>query len=272
MNQGFRAILDRRTLLALSVGTLAAACGRKMSSGAEGQALPPSPVRRSAPTRPSPARHNQPGSGHPPTGPAREVTHGSRRGNQVALTFHTAGDPAVVDAVLAAARHANARLTMLVVGTWLEANPGFARRIVDAGHDIGNHTWSHPVLPADDSAMTREEIRRCKALLTRLTGSGGAWFRPSGTPHATPLILRAAGAAGYPVSLSYDLDPLDYTDPGSAAVTERVLAGVRPGSIISLHTLYPGTATALPAIFAGLHRRGLQPVTTRQLLGTVVAA
>jgi peptidoglycan/xylan/chitin deacetylase (PgdA/CDA1 family) len=161
---------------------------------------------------------------------------------------------------------------MLVVGNWLDSNPRYAQRILRAGHDLGNHTWSHPVLPDDDAALTRQEIRRCRNLLTRLTGSGGSWFRPSGTPHATSLILQQAGAAGYPTSLSYDVDPLDYTDPGAAAVTERVLAEVRGGSIVSLHTLYPGTAEALPAIFAGLRERGLRPVTGRALLGTRVAA
>lgn len=161
---------------------------------------------------------------------------------------------------------------MLVVGTWLQANPHYARRIIAARHDLGNHTWSHPVLPDDDSAMTHDEIVRCRDLLTRLTGSGGAWFRPSGTPRADPLILREAGLAGYPTSLSYDVDPLDYTDPGAAAVTQRVLDAVRPGSIVSLHTLYPGTAQALPAIFAGLQHRGLLPVTCRALLRSQAAA
>lgn len=198
--------------------------------------------------------------------------HGSRGRKEVALTFHTAGDPAVVDAVLRAAHESGAGLTMLVVGTWLQANPHYAKRIITAGHDLGNHTWSHPVLPADDAAMTHQEIVRCRDLLIKLTGSGGDWFRPSGTPHADPLILREAGSAGYASSLSYDVDPLDYTDPGSALVTQRVLDAARPGSIVSLHTLYPGTAEALPAIFSGLAHRGLQPVTCRTLLRPRAAA
>jgi peptidoglycan/xylan/chitin deacetylase (PgdA/CDA1 family) len=261
--------VDRRALIALSLGALAAACGRKAAGAARPRpaglpASTSSPGHRSSP--PAPRAHT------PLRGPAKEVAHGSRSSVDVALTFHTAGDPAVVDEVLAAAARANAKLTMLVVGTWLDAHPAYAHRILAAGHDIGNHTWSHPVLPDDDSAMTRQEIGRCQRLLTRLTGDGGQWFRPSGTPHATRLILHAAGAAGYPTSLSYDVDPLDYTDPGAAAVTERVLAAVRGGSIVSLHTLYPGTAQALPAIFRGLHGRGLRPVTTRQLLGKRAAA
>jgi peptidoglycan/xylan/chitin deacetylase (PgdA/CDA1 family) len=155
---------------------------------------------------------------------------------------------------------------MLVVGQWLEQNPRFAHDIVARGHDLGNHTWSHPVLADDDATQTRLEVVRCRDLITRLTGTGGRWFRPSGTPHASPLMLREAGAAGYPTSLSYNVDPLDYTDPGAAAVVSRVLAGSRPGSIVSLHTLFAGTAQALPTVISGLRARGLEPVAASQLL------
>jgi peptidoglycan/xylan/chitin deacetylase (PgdA/CDA1 family) len=155
---------------------------------------------------------------------------------------------------------------MLVVGTWLEQNPHFARRILDGGHDLGNHTWSHPVLPSDDATQTHVEIERCARLLRRLTGTRGTWFRPSGTPQATQLILREAGKSGYPVSLSYDVDPLDYTNPGATAVADRVLADVRGGSIVSLHTLYAGTADALPAIFDGLRRHGLRAVAASSMV------
>jgi peptidoglycan/xylan/chitin deacetylase (PgdA/CDA1 family) len=155
---------------------------------------------------------------------------------------------------------------MLMVGEWLAQNPHFAKEILAGGHDLGNHTWSHPVLAADDARRTSVEIVRCRDLLTRLTGNGGLWFRPSGTPHATSLMLKAAGAAGYPTSLSYDVDPLDYTDPGADAVVSRILDQVRGGSIVSLHTLYPGTAQALPRVLDGLRARGLEPVAASQLL------
>jgi peptidoglycan/xylan/chitin deacetylase (PgdA/CDA1 family) len=271
MTDPIRALLDRRKLLALSIAAVAAACGGKRAASNAGAATATTPSNGSRPAATGSARAT-PSSRPRHVGPAHEIVHGDRSSKDIALTFHTAGDPAVVDAVLRAAHQHGAGLTMLVVGTWLEANPAFAHRILAAGHDIGNHTWSHPVLLDDDATMTRDEVRRCRDLLNRLTGNGGQWFRPSGTPHADPLILKAAGAAGYPTSLSYDVDPLDYTDPGSAAVVERVLAEARGGSIISLHTLYAGTAEALPAIFRGLQQRGLRAVTARQLLGARLAA
>jgi peptidoglycan/xylan/chitin deacetylase (PgdA/CDA1 family) len=260
--------IDRRRLLvAASFAGFAAACGAaKPLARAKPAAKPastgsPVPTVRATPT-PRPSASPSPIS----RGPAHEVVHGSRASKQVALTFHVAGDPVVVHQILRDAGRAGVSLTMLVVGQWLAANRRYAKRILAGGHDLGNHTWSHPVLADDDAHLTRLEIVRCRDLLVGLTGNSGRWFRPSGTPHASPLMLRAAGAAGYPTSLSYDVDPLDYTDPGADAVVARVLAQARGGSIVSLHTLFPGTAQALPRIITGLRARGLEPVAASHML------
>src|SRR5262249_19753289 len=102
------------------------------------------------------------------------------------------------------------------------------------------------------------------------TGSGGRFFRPSGTADGVanpgPVVLEAAGGAGYPVVLGFDVDPLDYDDPGSAAVAQRTLASVRAGSVVSLHFDHQGTIDATPAILDGLVARGLTPVTASRLL------
>jgi peptidoglycan/xylan/chitin deacetylase (PgdA/CDA1 family) len=94
----------------------------------------------------------------------------------------------------------------------------------------------------------------------------GRWFRPSQTQYPTPLIEREARKAGYAACVSYDVDSLDYTDPGPDTIVSTVLGLTRPGSIISLHLGHPGTVTALPAIVRGLARRGLRPVTLTELL------
>jgi peptidoglycan/xylan/chitin deacetylase (PgdA/CDA1 family) len=194
------------------------------------------------------------------------VAHGLRSRHEVALTFHGAGDPALAQAVLGTLERRGARVTVLAVGTWLAANPQLARRIVGAGHELGNHTWTHPVLDDLSATRARVEIERCRDLLERLTGSPGGHVRQSGGQHATPLVLDLAGAAGYPVCLSYDVDSLDWTDPGPAAIRRNVAASVRPGSVVSLHLGHPGTLTALPSILADLGQRGLRPVTATTLL------
>jgi peptidoglycan/xylan/chitin deacetylase (PgdA/CDA1 family) len=109
------------------------------------------------------------------------------------------------------------------------------------------------------------EITGGRQAVTRYTRAP-QWFRPSGTPHATSEILTAAGRAGYRSSLSFDVDPADYTDPGATAVVGRVLRQVRPGSVVSLHFGHAGTVAALPRILDGLRARGLEAVTVSTLL------
>jgi peptidoglycan/xylan/chitin deacetylase (PgdA/CDA1 family) len=126
----------------------------------------------------------------------------------------------------------------------------------------------HLDIAAMDASGAYAEIAECARRLRTLTGSIGRWFRPSQTHYATPLLERGARKAGYPTCVSYDVDSLDYTDPGPDAVVGTVLGSARPGSIISLHLGHPGTVTAMPAILRGLARRRLRPVTLTELLTT----
>ena len=172
----------------------------------------------------------------------------------------------MAEALLAEAERAGARVSVLAVGTWLEQYPQIARRILGGGHDLGNHTLHHLDIAAMDAAEAYAEIAGCARRLRALTGSAGRWFRPSQTQYSTPLIEREARRAGYRTCVSYDVDSLDYTDPGPDAIVSTVLGQTRPGSIVSLHLGHPGTVTALPAVLRGLDRRRLRPVTLTDLL------
>jgi peptidoglycan/xylan/chitin deacetylase (PgdA/CDA1 family) len=195
-----------------------------------------------------------------------QVVHGPRDRSQVALTFHGQGPVSMAEALLAEAERAGAQISVLAVGTWLEQYPQIARRILGGGHDLGNHTMHHLDIAAMGAADAFAEIAGCARRLRALTGSAGRWFRPSQTQYSTPLIEREARQAGYRTCVSYDVDSLDYTDPGPDAVVSTVLGKTRPGSIVSLHLGHSGTVTALPAILRGLARRRLRPVTLTDLL------
>ncbi|MFI2620279.1 polysaccharide deacetylase family protein [Streptomyces sp. NPDC018584] len=234
----------------------------------------------------APARDRPPASGTPgpsPTGAPRpapaaapaprrfpgrpvQITHGARTRAEVALTFHGHGDPATAKALLTEAEKAGARVTVLAVGTWLDEHPGLARRVLDGGHDLGNHTLRHLDINGMSEADAYAEIAGCAGRLRRLTGSIGTWFRPSRTRTATPLVERLARRAGYPHVLSYDVDSLDHTSPGAPAITRTIAAGVRAGSVVSLHFGYADTVAALPDVLQELERRGLRAVTTTELL------
>ncbi|MBN0048922.1 polysaccharide deacetylase family protein [Streptomyces actuosus] len=261
---------DRRTALRTGTGLLTSAAFAVGCATTGAVAHPaPTPTSTSPPTRSSPSA---PGNARTAPGPRRypraaaQITHGPRTRPRVALTFHGQGDPALARALLDEAERHGARVTVLAVGTWLDEHPGMAGRILDGGHDLGNHTHRHLGINAMPEAAARAEISACAHRLEQLTGSIGTWFRPSRAARASPLVTRLAREAGYPHVLSYDVDSLDFTSPGADTVTRTVLAAVRSGSVVSLHLGYPDTVAALPAVLEELDRRGLHAVTTTELL------
>jgi len=230
--------------------TVAAHGARSFASG-DGSAAPSTPEPQPAPSH----------LALPP-----EVRHGPRDRPGVALTFHGQGTTGQVNDLLLALEHGGAHGTILAVGTWLQSEPTFGRRILDGGHELGNHTMHHLALTSMSKSAVTAEISGCADVLRRLVGTIGTWFRPSQTQFATPVIHDAAVAVGYRATLSYDVDSLDYTDPGATAITRNVLRQVQRGSIISLHAGHPGTVVAMPALLAGLRAHGLQPMTMTALM------
>ncbi|WP_329559229.1 polysaccharide deacetylase family protein [Streptomyces uncialis] len=255
---------DRRT--ALRAGAALFAAGTAVTGCAPAPlARTPRPPATGTGAAPSPPARPAPGPRRFPGHPA-EITRGSGARPEIALTFHGGGDPATARALLTEAERADARLTVLAVGSWLDAHPALARRVLDGGHDLGNHTQRHLDVNALPEDGVRAEIAGCADRLRRLTGSAGTWFRPSRAQGASPLVARVARSLGYPHVLSYGVDSLDHTSPGAPAVVRTVLDGARPGAVVSLHFGYPDTVAALPALLDELHRRGLRAVTTTELL------
>ncbi len=160
--------------------------------------------------------------------PGPDLASGPATTPAVALTFHGAGDVALAHQVLTLLQQRGAKVTVFAVGTWLSATPSVGRDIVAEGHALGNHTWSHPTLT--HLALAPPRPTRCGAAPTR-------WPRRSGTrgcSSAPPAPRRARRRSapprrgGYARSISYDLDSLDYTDPGADAVVRTVDAGCTP--------------------------------------------
>lgn len=272
--------LTRRAALALGAAAALAACAPSVEPAAvstAGAGTSTSTADAATPdaSSASPTSSTSPSSGPRSSSPASsagaarapavEIVHGSRTTPAVALTFHGAGDPRLAQGLLDAAARGGSRITVLAVGTWLQAYPQLGATLLAAGHELGNHTWHHRPMRQMSEASAYEEIVGGQKQVARFT-QAPTWFRPSGTPRATANILAAAGRAGYGSSLAFDVDPRDYADPGPAAVVSRVLADVRAGSIVSLHLGHAGTVAALPGILAGLASRGLSTVTVSQLL------
>lgn len=194
------------------------------------------------------------------------VAHGPRDAKRVAFTFHGSGDVGLLHELLAAAQRSAVPITVFAVGSWVDEHPEVVPALLGAGHELANHTYTHPALGQAAQAVVADEIVRCRDALARHAGSPGAWFRPSGVEVPSALILAEAGRAGYRTVVGYDVDPLDYEDPPSATIVDRVRAGLQPGAVVSLHTGHASTVAAFEPMVAAARERSLTPVLVRQLL------
>ncbi len=265
---GRGAAVRRREALGAAAGLLGAALAAGCGQGGGATGAAGGPGAGEAAKGPVPPPGHVPPAAAPRRFPGLPglIAHGPRDRPRVALTFDGRGDPDLARTALARCEQAGARVTVLAVGAWLAEHPGLARRILDGGHEIGNHTEHHLDLAALDDRAAYEEIAACARRLRRLTGSIGTWFRPSPTASASPLVQRLARRAGYPHVLGCDVESLDHAATRVAAVTRKVAGELRNGSVVELSLGRPVTVDALPLLLAEIGRRGLHAVTATELM------
>jgi peptidoglycan/xylan/chitin deacetylase (PgdA/CDA1 family) len=193
------------------------------------------------------------------------LRHGPRDGAAVALTFDD-GPGAVTAALLDVLARHGAHATFDVLGPRVAAGRSLLRRMAAEGHEIGVHGWEHRVLSAAPGRACAD-LARASAAIHAACGVRPRVFRAPFGIVSPPLVSRAR-ALGL-ITVGWDVDPHDWREPGAEAIERRVLAGVRPGSIVLLHddraALAP-TAAALDGILPALAARGLRAVTVSELL------
>lgn len=186
-------------------------------------------------------------------------------GPYVALTFDDGPSPANTTRLLSILRQRGVLATFFVVGKNAAAYPQVLRAIQADGHEIGNHSYSHPVLSKMPLNAVYDEIRRTDAAIERATGQLPHTFRP---PYGALTAAQRSAVYrdfGYP-TIMWSVDPLDWKRPGSAAVASRIIKGTRAGSIILAHDIHAATVDAIPAVMDDLLARGYRFVTVSQLI------
>ena len=200
------------------------------------------------------------------------IWRGQRTARRIALTFDDGPDPAWTPRILDVLSGRDARATFFVIGERAARAPGIVRDMVQAGHEVGNHSWSHRSLWLCTPERTAAEITRAHELLTDLTGSTPRYFRPPwGMVNAAMFaVLRRHQLR----CVFWSIQPEGLRPVSAAIQAGRVLARARPGAIVDLHDAEGTRAAperlldALPAIIDGLRRDGYELTTISELLAT----
>ena len=191
----------------------------------------------------------------------------------IALTFDDGPHPRVTNEILDLLAEYGAKATFFVVGKNLEYYGEAARRAVSEGHELGNHTYSHPHLSEVGAAALEREILKSAELIERLTGVTGTLFRPpEGSCRSE--VLSVVKKNGYSTVL-WDVDTRDWSGVSGEVIVKNVIKNVREGSIVLFHD-YVGrnchTVAALKEILPRLSAAGYRFVTVSELLSYSTSA
>lgn len=191
----------------------------------------------------------------------RSLGGNSQVRKEVALTFDDAPSPFTKE-VLKILDNYGVSATFFLVGSQVEKSPEVAHQIVAAGHEIGNHSFSH-CWSSDDSVETLvEDIKRAEEAIYRATGQVPLYFRPPGGM-VNDKVKEACGQTGYGILLWW-VDSQDWLLT-EEEILEKVKKEVKDGAIILFHNLAT-TVEVLPQVIEDLRREGYKFVTISQLL------
>src|SRR5256714_4775247 len=186
-------------------------------------------------------------------------------GPYIAMTFDDGPSakltPKLLD--LLAAHHIKA--TFFLIGQNVSENPEIVARETREGHEIANHSWSHPNLAKMSDDGVRGQLRKTDEAIRSAAGKGPTLLRPpygSITPRQKKWINQELG---YKIVL-WDVDPLDWRRPGPNVVCNRIIKNTRAGSIVLAHDIHPGTIEAIPCVLSQLEAKGFKFVTVSELI------
>jgi peptidoglycan-N-acetylglucosamine deacetylase len=186
-------------------------------------------------------------------------------GPYIAMTFDDGPSakltPKLLD--LLAAHHIKA--TFFLIGENAAEYPDIVAREAREGHEIANHSWSHPNFGKMSDDGVRGQLRKTDDAIKSAMGKSPTLMRPpygSITPRQKRWINQEFG---YKIVL-WDVDPLDWRRPGPSVVCNRIVKNTRAGSIILAHDIHPGTIDAMPCVFKELEAKGFKFVTVSELI------
>jgi peptidoglycan/xylan/chitin deacetylase (PgdA/CDA1 family) len=197
-----------------------------------------------------------------------EINRGNPAVAKVALTFDAMPGTPTIPRIVAALRAAGVRATFFLTGDWAGKSPDLLKQIVADGHEIGNHSWSHPDMTKLTDKEIEEQVTKEEANVESVVGDVmKPYFR---TPFGThdPRVKMVIGAMGYRL-VYWSLDSGDWL-PERTAEQElsRVIEKAQNGFIIVMHGSSSQTAESLPQVIEQLRTKGFQLVTLSELLET----
>ncbi len=184
----------------------------------------------------------------------------------VALTFDHSWGNKFTPSILDTLKQNNTKVTFFIMGPWAQKYQEVAKRMVADGHEIASHGYRHQNYGDMTREWVKEDIEKSHALIKEVTGVDAKLIRPP-NGHYSQESLKVTDELGYK-TIIWNIDSLDWKNPGRDVIIERVMKRLKPGGIILMHASDTPvqTAEALPILLEKIKAQGYEIVTVGQLL------
>jgi peptidoglycan/xylan/chitin deacetylase (PgdA/CDA1 family) len=214
---------------------------------------------------PSTARSAEPAEAPRPAAPKFVYSQCHVDGPYIAMTFDDGPHGANTPRLLEMLKQRKIKATFFVVGQCVAEYPEIAKRIVEEGHEIANHSWSHPQLTKLGEGGVTDQLGKTHDVVHQTTGVTMKLMRPPYGAFSQNQQAWAFRKWGYRCIL-WDVDPLDWKIRSAAHVKSEILGHTVPGSIILSHDIHKSTIDAMPETLDGLLAKGFKFVTVSELI------
>jgi polysaccharide deacetylase family sporulation protein PdaB len=188
----------------------------------------------------------------------------AREDNKLSISFDAAWGTEYTRDILDILDQYEIKTTFFVVQFWVEDYPEMAREIVNRGHELGNHSATHPQMGDLSAAEIEREIMATHETIREITGFEAKLFRPPFGHYSGPMLEKIESLGYY--TIQWDVDSLDWKERGTEEVVQRVTRLAGPGSIVLFHNNAKYITQALPLILEDFRRRNLEVVPASELI------
>ena len=182
----------------------------------------------------------------------------------LAISFDAAWGRANTEGILDILDQYDVKTTFFLVGFWAEKHPDLVAELIARGHEIGNHSATHPHMSQLSQAQIREELRKCSDLVKSITGKPTTLFRPPYGEY-NDSVVRVSREEGYEC-VQWNVDSLDWKNLGAENMIRQCTKSVHPGDIVLFHNDSKYILEALPTILEYYTQAGYRIIPVSQLL------
>jgi peptidoglycan-N-acetylglucosamine deacetylase len=195
--------------------------------------------------------------------PPSPIYRGNSEKPMVSLLVNVAWGNEYLPSMLKIMQAYNVKTTFFLDGSWTKKNPTLAKMILDEGHEIGNHGYSHPDMKKLSKGRISEEIQKTNEIIKATLDVSPVWFAPPSGSYRQDVVDIAKSLDMY--TILWTVDTVDWRDPEPTAMVGRVLQKVEPGAMILMHPTASSTG-GLEQLIIGLKEKGYQISTVTNLL------